>query len=124
MGTLIFGLLLILALIGMLIYFAVQDKIKKDQRKHYKSLFKPGYKIELRQVEGHVRPFEHLYFEYDIIDAKDGYIIVKQTDGSGFEEEERNIFSILTFYDIVDVYDGEGTLIERIHKEDVEKTLH
>lgn len=123
MGTLIFGLLLILALIGMLIYFAVQDKIKKDQREHYKSLFKPGYKIELRQVEGNVRPLEHLYFEYDIIDAKDGYIIVKQTDGRGFEEE-RNIFCILTFYDIVDVYDGEGTLIERIYKEDVEKTLH
>lgn len=120
MDILIFAILLMIILVGMGIYWFVKDNNRSKRQKHYISMFKPGYTVKVIQIEGHVRPKELIIFEREIIDAKDGYIIVK--DDKGWEHE-KCISSLFAFNDIVELYDGNGKLVEKISKEDFDDRL-
>lgn len=122
MGLLIFSIILILATIGVFINILVKDRRKENYVNHCISLFKPGNIVKLINVVGHVKPIENVSFEYEIIDSKGDYAVVKQRhdnkNTSSFEfEREFCISSLIRFYDIVDVYDKNENLIERIYRE-------
>lgn len=98
----------------------VKDRMKENYVNHCISLFKPGNIVKLINVLGHVKPIENVNFEYEIVDSKGNYAVVKplHDNKNSFEfEREFCISSTIRFYDIVDVYDKNKNLIERIYRE-------
>lgn len=122
MGLLIFSIILILATIGMFINMLIKDRRKENYVNHCISLFKPGNIVKLINVVGHVNPIERVNFEYEIVDSKGDYAVVKphnDNKSTNILEFERElcISSTIRFYDVVDVYDKNENLIERIYRE-------
>ena len=111
MSALVVFLLFMFALFLYLGPIAVEDYKKKKFGKHVISLFQPGRIIKEVEINGHVKPIEHIKHVYTIIERKDYYVLFK--DEKGFEKE----FSIDGFFilsDRVDFYEGDGTFIESI----------
>jgi hypothetical protein len=118
----IFIFISIIFITAVCIYLLIKDLIKKKYIKHCLSLFQPGNIVKCIDIVGHVKPVEYVRFEYEIVASKENYFIanphpVNKSTNILELEKEFCISSTIRFYDVVDVYDKNENLIERIYSQ-------